>query len=159
MHRPDGMPGPRRGALSISAPVMARWGMAAAITRLIGVYDADGSVLGELSYFVAARFGRAHCALCDITHGRVRERADWRASRDRLPVPVTMYHRDDQPDHVRAVVGTALPVLVAETAGGDVVVVADRGQLDGCDGSPERLVEHVESSLAALDLAWPPATA
>ena len=57
------------------------------VVRLIGVYDADGSVLGELSYFVKARFGAAHCALCDITHGRVRERADWRACRDQLAVP------------------------------------------------------------------------
>ncbi|MBA2282333.1 MAG: hypothetical protein H0W25_14065 [Acidimicrobiia bacterium] len=39
--------------------------MPSEITRLIGVYDADGSVLGELSYFLKARLGRAHCALCD----------------------------------------------------------------------------------------------
>ena len=70
----------------------------AEVTRLIGVYDADGTVLGELSYFLRARVGRAHCALCDITHGRVRERDDWRAERDRLPVPFTTFHRDDQPD-------------------------------------------------------------
>ena len=57
------------------------------ITRLVGVYDADGSLLGELSYFLRARVRRAHCALCAITHGRVRERRAWRASRDRLPVP------------------------------------------------------------------------
>jgi hypothetical protein len=28
-----------------------------------------------LSSFIGARLGRAHCALCDITHGLVRERA------------------------------------------------------------------------------------
>jgi hypothetical protein len=33
---------------------------------LIGVYAADGTVTGELAYFVGARLGRAHCALCDI---------------------------------------------------------------------------------------------
>ena len=31
------------------------------VRRLIGVYDADGSVVGELSYFLRARIGRAHC--------------------------------------------------------------------------------------------------
>lgn len=46
-------------------------GMAPTLQRLVGVYDADGTVLGELSYFVKARLGRAHCSLCDITHGVV----------------------------------------------------------------------------------------
>ena len=63
------------------------------VERLVGVYDADGTVLGELSYFLRARIGRAHCSLCDITHGRIRERADWRACRGRLPVRFTTYHR------------------------------------------------------------------
>ena len=34
---------------------------------------------GELTYWVGARLGRAHCALCAITHGLVRERRDWKA--------------------------------------------------------------------------------
>ena len=86
------------------------------VTRLIGVYDADGTALGELSYFLKARVGRAHCALCDITHGRVRERHDWRAERDRLPVPFTTFHRDDQPAVLRSAAGGAVPVVLADTA-------------------------------------------
>ena len=122
------------------------------LTRLIGVYDADGSITGELSYFLRARLGRAHCALCDITHGRVRERADWKACRVRLPVPFETFHRDDQPASVCAL-GMRLPVVVGETADGTVTVVADADDLDACAGDPERLVEHVERRLRELDLA------
>ncbi len=61
----------------------------ATILRLVGVYDADGSLRGELAYWVRARLGRAHCALCDITHGAVRERREWQAGRAELPVRVT----------------------------------------------------------------------
>lgn len=67
------------------------------IRRLVGVYDANGSVSGELAYFIGARLGRAHCALCDITHGLVRERAAWKTFRVGLPVQFDLYHRDDQP--------------------------------------------------------------
>ncbi len=38
------------------------------VVRLIGVYDADGTLRGELGYWVGARLGRRHCSLCDITH-------------------------------------------------------------------------------------------
>jgi len=43
----------------------------------IGVYNADASIWGEVSYWFGARFGIRHCSLCDVTHGLFRERADW----------------------------------------------------------------------------------
>ena len=114
------------------------------VVRLVGVYDADGTVLGELTYFVKARIGRAHCALCDITHGRVRERADWRAARDALGVPFETYHRDDQPDAVRRATGDTAPVVVAELADGTIEVVATPAELESCDGEPARLIRLLE---------------
>ncbi|MGH9184319.1 MAG: hypothetical protein ACRD0U_00640 [Acidimicrobiales bacterium] len=125
-----------------------------AITRVTGVYDADGTIAGELSHFLGARFGRTHCALCDITHGWVRERSAWRVARDRLPVPFVAFHRDDQPDAVRAATGSAAPVIVAETTAGEVVVLLDSDELESCAGSPERLVEAITGALRARGLAW-----
>jgi hypothetical protein len=127
--------------------------MPASISRLVGVYDADGTVVGELSYALRARLGGAHCALCDITHGRLRERADWRDRRDRLPVPFVTFHRDDQPAHVRSAAGTP-PVVVGETTDGAVVVLADRQDLEACAGSPERLISLIESTMRASGLTW-----
>jgi hypothetical protein len=129
--------------------------MAAPITRLIGVYDADGSIVGELSYFVRARLGRAHCSLCDITHGRVRERADWRATRDRFAVPFVTFHRDDQPAPVRAATGGTTPAVLAQTADGELICVAGPAELSGCAGSPSRLAELIESQLGVHGLGWP----
>lgn len=126
--------------------------MTASVARLIGVYDADGSILGELSYFVQARIGRAHCDLCDITHGRVRERADWRAARDHLDVPFATFHRDDQPDTVRDASGGATPVVVAELTDGSVVPLLGRDELARCEGSPDRLIDAVRAALDERDL-------
>ncbi len=124
------------------------------VRRLVGVYDADGTVLGEVSYFVKARLGRAHCALCDITHGLVRERDEWRSARRALPVEFVTYHRDDQPDEVRAVTAGLLPSVVAELDGGGVVLVLDADQLAACGGEPGVLIERVRSAAAdaGLDL-------
>ena len=36
------------------------------------------ALVGEARYWIGARLGRAHCALCDITHGLFTERDDWR---------------------------------------------------------------------------------
>jgi hypothetical protein len=56
------------------------------VRELIGVYAADGTPLGEARYWIGARLGRTHCALCEITHGLFTERADWRRCRDQLEV-------------------------------------------------------------------------
>ena len=121
------------------------------VVRLVGVYDAEGTLRGELAYWVGARLGRAHCSLCDITHGLLTERSDWRDCRRGLPVPFDTYHRDDQPEEVRAAVEGLGPVVVAETATGIVPLLGPH-ELEACDGSPARLVAEVELRLAAVGL-------
>ena len=58
--------------------------MALTVTRLIGVYDADGSLVGELRYALRKVTGRGHCSLCDLTHRGVRARADWGDFKSRI---------------------------------------------------------------------------
>ena len=123
------------------------------VRRLVGVYNADGSLIGELAYFVGARFGRAHCALCDITHGLVRSKQEWRARRDRLPVPFDTYHRDDQPDAVRHVCDGP-PFVCAETDDGFELLI-DSAELEECHGSVEELATRINRAVARAALRWP----
>ena len=124
------------------------------LVRLVGVYDADHTVRGELSYWIGARLGRAHCALCDITHGLVRERDDWKRCRVSFAVPFDTFHRDDQPEAVRRAVGNALPAVVAETDDG-MVALLDPAALEACHGSVEALRAAVDTALARSGLVAP----
>ncbi len=124
------------------------------IVRLVGVYDADSTLRGELAYWVGARLGRRHCSLCDITHGLVRERSEWVACRVGLPVPFDTYHRNDQPEAVRLATGNIAPVVVAETDEGHVVVLQP-AELDACEGSIDRLTRAIEQAAGRIGLAWP----
>jgi hypothetical protein len=124
-----------------------------AITRLVGVYAADGTLRGEVTYWIGARLGRAHCSLCDITHGLFTESKDWQACKVGLPVPFDTYHRNDQPDAVRSATGNTDPVVVAETGDGIVVLVGP-DELDRCCGSPEKLVAAIEAGVVRLGLRF-----
>ena len=123
------------------------------IVRLVGVYDADSTLRGELAYWVGARLGRRHCSLCDITHGSVRQRPEWTTCQAGLPVPFDTFHRNDQPDPVRAAANGQAPVVVAETDTAHVVLL-DAATLDACNGSIDRLVEAIERSAERLGLTW-----
>lgn len=123
----------------------------ATVLRLIGVYDADHTVRGEVTYWVGARLGRAHCALCDITHGMLRRRAEWNAYVGGLAVPFETFHRDDQPDAVRSASGDRAPVVLAETTAGHVVLL-DTDTLDACNGSVDRLRRALEAAVVEAGL-------
>jgi hypothetical protein len=123
------------------------------VQRIIGVYAAEGTRRGEVSYWIGARLGRTHCALCDITHGTFREKAAWRTCRDSVPVPVEMYHRDDQPEAVRSATGGVDPVVVAETDGG-VVVLLGPDAVAACDASPDALVDAIGAAVETAGLRW-----
>jgi hypothetical protein len=123
------------------------------ILSLVGVYDAEGTLRGELSYWVGARLGRAHCALCDITHGTFRERDDWKQCRASLAVPFAIFHRDDQPADIRDLLGPHLPAVVAVTRGAHVLLIGP-GALDACRGSPEALVDALTTAAASAGLTW-----
>ena len=123
------------------------------ILKLVGVYDADSTLRGELTYWIGARFGRAHCALCDITHGLARERSEWKSCRARLSAPFVTYHRDDQPETIRTMLGGIAPAVVAETATG-VVMLVGPDVLTECAGSPDRLVAAIEFAVKEAGLNW-----
>ena len=123
------------------------------IRRLVGVYNANGTIRGELAYWVGARLGRAHCALCDITHGSVRERTDWKTCRAGLPVPFETYHLNDQPDAVRATVGDRTPAVVAETDQG-LFTLLGPDDLERCDASPDLLIVALTDAAERHDLDW-----
>jgi hypothetical protein len=123
------------------------------IVRLVGVYDADSTVRGELAYWVGARLGRRHCSLCEITHGSVRQRPGWKACRAGLPVPFDTYHRNDQPATIRVASEGQTPAVVAET-GTRHVLLLTAAELAACDGSIDRLVTAMEQSAARRGLTW-----
>ena len=119
------------------------------VTRLIGVYDADGGLLGEAAYVWGKVRGTRHCALCDLTHGRVRRRPAWDRLVADLGMPVDLLHLNEMPPDVRqAVDAYGAPVVLARTAAGLVPLVVS-AELDALDGSVARLGDLLRARLAA----------
>jgi hypothetical protein len=117
------------------------------VRELVGVYDADATLWGEMSYWIGARLGWRHCSLCDITHGLFAEKSAWQACVSTLPVPFTTYHRNDQPDDVRACIGDQLPAIVARYEHG-VEQLVGPAQLAACRADPNELLRLLQSLLA-----------
>jgi hypothetical protein len=126
---------------------MEQTGQAAAIISLTGVYDAEGTLAGELAYSIGARLGRRHCALCDITHGLVRTRPEWKEALDGLPVRFTAVHLDERTPVVMEASRGQEPCVVAIRADGSADLLIDSAQLEACQGDPARFARLISGSV------------
>ena len=120
--------------------------------KLIGVYDADATLWGEMSYWVGARFGVRHCSLCDITHSLFREKSQWRQCQSKLEhdlhIEFETFHRNDQPDDVRACIDGDYPAVVMRGDDGKVSMFMSAGEIEACGVSPEQFVAEISRKFA-----------
>jgi hypothetical protein len=110
------------------------------IVKFVGVYDADGTIVGEVKYMVGKLFGTASCALCDLTHGtKLKGRDDYKACAASLPVPVKLFHRNDQPETIRALTNGKLPCIIAVHEDGSLTMAVEREALEACNKDVDKL--------------------
>jgi len=109
-----------------------------AIDRLIFIFDANS---GAWDAFVdsAKKVLRINgCALCQVTHGLVTEKSEWRACQSELGAPVEYLHRDEIPPEMKELVEGQLPCIVAE-ANGETMILIDRETIGRCRGNVDDL--------------------
>lgn len=111
------------------------------IAKLTGVYDANGSLSGELAYWFGARLGRRHCALCDVTHGLVRAKPEWLRLADQLPVEFSAVHLDERDPGIEEASRGLVPCVVATFNDGTAEVLIEREQIEACEGDPQRFYQ------------------
>lgn len=106
--------------------------------EFVGIYDADSTLWGEVSYWLGARLGTRHCSLCDVTHGMFRRKSEWDQCAASLPAPFTAYHRNDAPPAALEAASGSFPVVVGRSGSVHRVVLTG-DQIASCNGSPEAL--------------------
>jgi hypothetical protein len=95
------------------------------VTRLVGVYRADGGLRGELRYLAGHYLRGESCSLCDITHSPFRRKAAWDRSVAALGIPFTLVHLNEMDASLAAFVGDRAACVVAETPGGPVMLIGN----------------------------------
>ena len=120
---------------------------------LFAIYDADGSVFGELKYALGKCVGKGGCALCDLSHGwSPFGKKSWR-QRTGVTANLTWLHRNELPETLRFLSLEQLPCIAAEVESG-IEILIDRGGLQGCNGNYAVFEHLLEQKLRALELNY-----
>jgi hypothetical protein len=120
--------------------------------RLIGVYNADGGVVGEIKYFFGHLVGIAKCELCDITHSPIRRKVSF----DRLAgelkteygLDFALLHLNERTEAETKGSAGKEPCVLAEYPDGSLGMFLDRQELRVVDGAIDRFAKLVRARLA-----------
>lgn len=125
----------------------------APVRRLIGVYHADGGLWGELAYVAGKLRGTAHCALCDITHGRVRRKTEWADLVACLGVPFDVMHLNERSPKIAAFSEGRTPCVIADTEGG-LRLLLGPAELDAAGGDVGRFTTALRQAMSSSGPLW-----
>lgn len=113
-------------------------------SEFIGIYDADSTLIGEISYWIGARFGKRHCSLCDLTHGLFTVKSEWKSCSLSLSVPFRTYHRNDAPVDILDASGGKFPIVLARFQHG-LEVVMEPHTIEEFRGDTNKFAESLAS--------------
>lgn len=120
--------------------------MTSNVVEFIGVYDAGSTLLGEISYWIGARLGTAHCSLCELTHGLFTEKREWKECAADLGVPFTTFHRNDAPGDVLAALNGSFPAVLARTSNGLSIILTNQA-LESFSGNTAEFAQWLSDYL------------
>jgi hypothetical protein len=118
--------------------------MTSNVTEFIGVYDADSTLIGEVSYWIGARLGRTHCSLCELTHGLFTQKSKWKECATTLAAPFHTFHRNDAPQDVLAAINGAFPAVLVRTNNSLSIVLTKR-ELEKFEGRTSDFVTWLQN--------------
>ena len=119
--------------------------------KVVGIYNAEGSLWGELSYVSKKLLGLTQCSLCDLTHGwSPREKRSWREACSRSHVNITLLHLDELSDEQRSAFKQA-PTLLVEVNNSWQVLMGSE-DISAFKNEPDRFLDDVALRLSRFEI-------
>lgn len=118
---------------------------------LIGIYKADGGIVGELSYFFSHLVGVRRCSLCDISHSPIMKKPSFKALEKHLlaqhAIAMRMIHLNERNEREQKASEGREPCILLEYPDRSISMFLDSSDLTALSGSVSSLKKLIESRL------------
>jgi len=118
---------------------------------LIGVYKADGGIVGELTYFFGHLVGVRSCSLCSISHSPIMKKTSFKALEQHLlaehGIVVRMIHLNERNEREQLASEGREPCILLEYPDQSISMFIDSSDLTALSGSVSSLKKLIVSSL------------
>lgn len=118
---------------------------------LIGIYNADGGIVGELTYFFGHLIGVRSCTLCDISHSPIMKKSSFKELEKHLlaehGILVRMIHLNERNEREHKASAGREPCMLLEYPDETISMFLDSTDLKALSGSVSSLKKLITSRL------------
>ena len=115
--------------------------------EVIGIYNADAGLLGELKYLTRKAMKNEICDLCDLTHGwNPFGKRKWKRALAKSGIGITFLHRNQASNNHKKASGL-LPAIISNVTGEWECLVSNAA-LKQYKNNPEEIYKQTARSLA-----------
>lgn len=118
---------------------------------LIGVYKANGGLIGELSYFFSHLIGIRECSLCDITHSPFKKKGEFKSLENQLnqefDLDFRLVHMNERTEKELSASAGREPCVLLAHEDGSLSMFLDFQELRAANGSVKSFEKLVRNRL------------
>ena len=110
------------------------------------IYNANGSLSGEIKYFFKKYFYGLKCSMCDITHNVISEKKEWKEKVNQTKFILKTVHLDEQRNDLYKFSRGNAPCVVGESEKGFKLIFSN-SDLDSFNGDVELFFKSLEDKI------------
>ena len=110
------------------------------------IYNANGSLSGEIKYFFKKYFYGLKCSMCDITHNVISEKKEWKEKVNHSKFILKTVHLDEQKNDLYKFSRGNAPCVVGESEKGFKLIFSN-SDLDSFNGDVELFFKSLEDKI------------
>ena len=110
--------------------------------KIYCIYNAEGSIFGELKYLYNKYIRDIKCSMCDITHNTLSEKREWKKRCVVSPFKIECLHLDELPKDIENLVEGNTPCVVAKTSSTNEIIIENK-ELIAMKGNVDSFFNHI----------------
>ena len=95
------------------------------IKKVYCIYNANGSIIGEISYLWKKLLSDFDCSICNISHNTFTEKRIWKKEMSKSKYKIEMLHLDEQSEDLKSFTKDVTPCVVSENDSGFEIILRD----------------------------------
>ena len=115
------------------------------------IYNANGSLSGEIAYFFKKYFYGLKCSMCEITHNFISEKKEWKDRRIQTKINLRTVHLDEQNNDLYNFSYGNTPCVIGESEKGFKLIFTTT-ELDNLNGNVELFFKSLEEKINEMFL-------
>tara|TARA_B110000444_G_C18514979_1_gene443984 strand:+ start:66 stop:440 length:375 start_codon:yes stop_codon:yes gene_type:complete len=116
------------------------------IKKIICIYNANGTLKGELKYIYNKLFKNIKCSMCEITHNTFMFKKKWDERCSGFNYKIECLHLDELPKDIKELVTDNAPCVVAQTNSSNIILLKNN-ELVKIDGSVDLFFNALEMKI------------